>query len=94
MVDVVIRIPAPLRGFTSGADEVQLAGESAGEVLQNLGEVHPGILEKLLDESGELRSFVNVYIGELNIRSLSGLRSSVSAGDILSIVPAVAGGVR
>ncbi len=94
MVKVIVRIPAPLRSFTSGADDVPLEGESAREVLHNLGEVHPGILEKLLDESGELRGFVNVYIGEQNIRSLSGLQSSVTNGDILSIVPAVAGGAR
>lgn len=91
---VVIRIPAPLRRFTDGADDVYLEGESVGESLTNLGELHPEILEKLMDERGELRSFVNLYIGERNIRSLSGLTSTVNDGDILSIVPAVAGGSR
>ena len=63
------------------------------QCLVNLGEAHAGILEKILDDSGELRSFVNVYIGERNIRSLVGLKSPVGNGDVLSIVPAVAGGV-
>ena len=94
MSRILIRIPAPLRRYTQGADEVSLRGATALEVLTNLGEAHDGILEKLLDERGELRSFVNVYIGERNIRSLAGLKSPVSEGDVLSIVPAVAGGAR
>ncbi len=93
MSKAVIRIPAPLRSYTSGADEVSVDGDTAGEALFNLGEAHAGILEKLLDDRGELRSFVNVYIGERNIRSLVGLKSPVGEGDVLSIVPAVAGGV-
>ena len=93
MSKAVIRIPAPLRLYTGGADEVPVDGDTAGEALVNLGEAHAGILEKLLDNSGELRSFVNVYIGERNIRSLVGLKSPIGEGDILSIVPAVAGGV-
>ena len=93
MSKAVIRIPAPLRSYTDGADEIPVDGDTAGEALVNLGEAHAGILEKLLDDSGELRSFVNVYIGERNIRSLVGLKSPVGEGDILSIVPAVAGGV-
>jgi molybdopterin converting factor small subunit len=87
-----IRIPAPLRSYTGGTDEVHVECDTAGEALTILGEVHAGILEKLLDERGELRSFVNLYIGERNIRSLSGLASPVAQGDVLSIVPAVAGG--
>ena len=94
MSKVLMRIPTPLRRYTQGADEVSLRGATAGEVLTNLGEAHDGILDQLLDEGGELRSFVNLYIGERNIRSLAGLKSKVSEGDVLSIVPAVAGGVR
>ncbi len=93
MSKAVIRIPAPLRSYTGGADEIPVDGDTAGEALVNLGEAHAGILEKLLDDKGELRSFVNVYIGERNIRSLVGLKSPVGEGDVLSIVPAVAGGV-
>ena len=87
-----IRIPAPLRSYTGGVDEVQVECNTAGEALTGLGEAHAGILEKLLNERGELRSFVNLYIGERNIRSLSGLASPVAQGDVISIVPAVAGG--
>ncbi len=94
MSKVMIRIPTPLRRYTQGADEVSLRGATAGEVLTCLGEAHDGILDQLLDEGGELRSFVNLYIGERNIRSLAGLKSPVSEGDVLSIVPAVAGGAR
>ncbi len=93
MSKAVIRIPAPLRSYTGGADEVHVEGNSAGDALINLGEAHAGILERLLDESGALRSFVNVYIGDRNIRSLAGLKSVVGDGDIISIIPAVAGGV-
>ena len=87
-----IRIPAPLRAYTGGVDEVQVECDTARQALTSLGEAHTGILEKLLDERGELRSFVNVYVGKRNIRSLSGLASPVAQGDVITIVPAVAGG--
>ena len=92
MSKALIRIPAPLRSYTGGADEVHVECDTARQALAGLGEVHTGILEQLLDERGELRSFVNVYIGDRNIRSISGLGSSVAEGDVISIVPAVAGG--
>ena len=94
MSKALIRIPAPLRSYTGGADEVRVEGDTARDALVHLGEVHAGILERLLDDAGELRGFVNVYIGEQNIRSLAGLQSAIGDGDVLSIVPAVAGGIR
>ena len=94
MSKALIRIPAPLRPYTGGADEVHVECETALQALTSLGEAHAGILEKLLDERGELRSFVNVYVGDRNIRSISGLASPVVQGDVITIVPAVAGGRR
>ncbi len=94
MSKALIRIPAPLRSYTGGTDEVHVECDTAGEALTSLGEAHAGILEKLLDERGELRSFVNVYVGDRNIRSISGLASPVVQGDVITIVPAVAGGRR
>ena len=92
MSKALIRIPAPLRSYTGGADEVHVECNTAGEALTGLGEVHAGVLDKLLDDQGELRKFVNVYVGDRNIRSLSGLGTQVAEGDVISIVPAVAGG--
>ncbi len=87
-----VRIPAPLRGFTGGAGEVTAHGGTVGEVLRALAESHPGLAERILDGGGELRSFVNVYLGETNVRSLDGLATEVGDGAVLHIVPAVAGG--
>ncbi len=92
MSKALIRIPAPLRPYTGGADEVHVECDTARQALTSLGETHAGILEKLLNERGELRSFVNVYVGDRNIRSLSGLGTQVVQGDVITIVPAVAGG--
>ena len=90
-----IRIPTPLRSFTGGADEIQTSGAATvGEALESLGALHEGLLPKILDESGQVRGFVNIFVGEDNIRSLDGLASSLDADTVISIVPAVAGGAR
>ena len=67
-------------------------GQTVGEVLHAVGAAHEGLLERILDGTGELRSFVNVYLGDANVRSLEGLESRVSNGAVIHIVPAVAGG--
>ncbi|WP_333840910.1 ubiquitin-like small modifier protein 1 [Pelomicrobium sp.] len=92
MSTVKIRIPMPLRSYTDGAEEVEVAGTTVGEALQALGRRHEGLLPRVLGPDGELRQFVNVFIAGRNVRSLSGLATPVSDGDVLSIVPAVAGG--
>jgi molybdopterin/thiamine biosynthesis adenylyltransferase/rhodanese-related sulfurtransferase/molybdopterin converting factor small subunit len=92
MSAVTVRIPTPLRPFTGGADQVRVPGTTVGDALQALGAVHAGLLERVINPHGELRSFVNVYRGSDNIRSLGGLDTPVSDGDVISIVPAVAGG--
>ncbi len=92
MSQATVRIPTPLRALTGGSDEVPAAGATVGEVLQSLGARHNGLLDRILDAEGQLRSFVNVYLGETNVRALDGLDSEVSDGAVLHIVPAVAGG--
>jgi MoaD family protein, archaeal len=92
MPTVSVRIPTPLRSFTGGADEARAEGETVEDVLKALGASYNGLLERVLTPDGELRNFVNVYLGSSNVRSLKGLKTPVSEGDVLSIVPAVAGG--
>ena len=87
-----VRVPTPLRRFTAGIDEVPAAGDSVRAVLEDLERRHPGIRERLLDEKGDLRRFVNIYLNGDDIRFLDQLNSKVKDGDDISIVPAIAGG--
>ncbi|HVN88335.1 MAG TPA: ubiquitin-like small modifier protein 1 [Candidatus Binataceae bacterium] len=89
---VKVRVPTPLRRFTGGNDEVSANGDSIKAVIADLEKNHPGIGERLLDEKGDLRRFVNVYLNGDDIRFLSQLDSKVKDGDDISIVPAIAGG--
>ena len=91
-MSVVIRIPAPLRRVTGGQEKVEIEGETLGDALAVMEERFPGIKERLLDESGELRHFVNIYVNGEDVNFLQGLKTVISAGDEVSIVPAVAGG--
>jgi len=94
MSSVTIRIPTPLRSFTEGADEVKVNGSTVGEALKALGATHNGVLDRVLTPEGEVRQFVNIYLGSQNVRSLNGLVTPVAEGAVLSIVPAVAGGMH
>jgi molybdopterin converting factor small subunit len=87
-----IRIPTQLRQLTGGAGEVEVEASTVGEALRALATEHDGLGERLFDESGALRRFVNVFLGEEDVRFLEGLDSPLVAGQVLSIVPAVAGG--
>lgn len=87
-----VRVPTPLRRFTGGNDEVPAAGESVRAVIEDLEKRHPGMRERLLDDKGELRRFVNIYLNGDDIRFLNQLSSQVKDGDDISIVPAIAGG--
>ncbi len=89
---VTIRIPTPLRKYTQGQDEVQVAGGTIGELLNNLESAHPGIKERICDDAGAVRRFVNVFVADEDIRFLENLDTSVNDGDEVSIVPAIAGG--
>ena len=87
-----VRVPTPLRRFTAGKDEVAAAGASIRAVIEDLEHRHPGLKERLLDDKGELRRFVNIYLNGDDIRFLDQLNSKVKDGDDISIVPAIAGG--
>jgi molybdopterin synthase sulfur carrier subunit len=87
-----VRVPTPLRRFTAGIDEVPANGDSVRAVIEDLEQRHPGMRERLLDDSGGLRRFVNIYLNGDDIRFLQQLDSKVKDGDDISIVPAIAGG--
>jgi molybdopterin converting factor small subunit len=90
-METVVRIPTPLRTLTGGADEVSAAGATVGEVLEDLERRHPGMKDRLLDDKG-VRRFINIFVGDEDIRFLEGLKTELKAGDRISIVPAIAGG--
>lgn len=89
---VTVKIPTPLRKFTSDKDSVQVEGGTVGAVLQALEAKAPGISAKLVDEDGKVRRFINIYAGEDDIRFLDGLATAVKDGAEISIIPAIAGG--
>ena len=91
-MSIVVRIPTPLRGLTSDQDVVDGAGASLGELVADLETRYPGMAERLVDEGGELRRFVNVFINGEDVRFLDGMATVIGDGDEVSIVPAVAGG--
>ena len=88
---VTVRIPTPLRSLTGGEEQVQAAGDTVRAVIDGIEQKHPGIRDRLLDEKG-VRRFVNLYVGDEDIRFLDGLDTKLKAGDEISIVPAIAGG--
>jgi molybdopterin synthase sulfur carrier subunit len=87
-----VRIPTPLRKLTANQEEVKVAGASIGEVLKNLDAAHPGIGERLLDDKGGIRKFVNIYLNDEDVRFLENTATPVNDGDEVSIIPAIAGG--
>jgi molybdopterin synthase sulfur carrier subunit len=87
-----VRIPSQLRPLAGGASDVALDGATVGDLLKALDAAHQGFHDRLFDESGKLRRFVNVFVGEEDMRFLQGLETPVPEGSTLSIVPAVAGG--
>ena len=87
-----VRIPAQLRTLTGGAGELAIDGSTVGEVLKGLDAAHAGFAERIFDDQGGLRRFVNVFLVEEDVRFLDGLATPVTDGQTISIVPAVAGG--
>ena len=87
-----VRIPTPLRALTRGAAEVQGTGDTVADLIDNLETSYPGLKSRLIDESGELPRFVNIYIGEEDLRFLDSLKTPLKDGDEVSIVLAIAGG--
>ena len=86
------RIPGPLRRLSDGQITVDVSGSDLGSAIEALDARYPGFKDRLLDESGELRQFVNVYLNDEDVRLGSGLKAKVSEKDEISIIPAVAGG--
>jgi len=91
-VSVSVRVPTILRTYTGGASEVSAEGDTLGAVLEDLDASYSGIKGRILDEAGELRRFVNVYVGNDDVRFLEGLATSTPDGTKISVIPAVAGG--
>ena len=91
-MSVSVRIPTPLRRVTNGQDKVSIEGATLNEIVASLDAQFPGFKERLCDEQGELRNFVNIYVNGEDVRFLDGLSTATNSGDEISIVPAVAGG--
>lgn len=92
MATVVVRIPTQLRTLSGGASEVKVEAGTVGDALEALDAAHPGFKGRLFDDEGKLRRFVNVFLADEDIRFLQGLDSPVAETQVVSIVPAVAGG--
>ena len=89
---VTVRIPTQLRPLAGGASEVRVDGGTVAEVLRGLDAAHPGFADRLFDESGKLRRFVNVFVADEDIRFMQGVDTPLADGTTVSIIPAVAGG--
>ncbi len=90
---VRVRVPTPLRKLTNGADEINAQGNNVRAMVEDLERNFPGIKERICDESGKIRRFVNIYVNGDDIRFLQNLETSLKEGDNISIIPAIAGGV-
>lgn len=91
-MSVSVRVPTILRPYTQGVSEVSVDGSTLSEVLDSLDASYPGIKSRVLDESGALRRFVNVYVDNDDVRFAEGLQTKIADGGQVSIIPAVAGG--
>ncbi|HSE95339.1 MAG TPA: MoaD/ThiS family protein [Methylomirabilota bacterium] len=89
---VLVRIPTPLRRVTNGVSEVHARGGDVGELIEDLDRQYPGLRERLVEDTGELRRFINIYVNQEDVRFLSGRETALKEGDEVSIVPAIAGG--
>ena len=89
---VMVRIPTPLRKMTGGLDKLEMNESTLSIMIDELETNYPGFKERLIDENGDLRYFVNIYVNGEDVRFLDGLDTQTSSGDEISIVPAVAGG--
>jgi molybdopterin synthase sulfur carrier subunit len=89
---VLVRIPTPLRTLTKGAAEVHADAGNVTDLIEVLERQFPGLKERLVEDGGELRRFINIYINQEDIRFLQGATTTLKQGDEVSIVPAIAGG--
>lgn len=91
-MSTTVRVPTQLRSLTGGLAELQIDGSTVGEILGKIDSEYPGLGERIFDENGSLRRFVNVFLADEDVRFLEGLDTLVKENQVLSIVPAVAGG--
>jgi molybdopterin synthase sulfur carrier subunit len=92
-MSATVKIPTPLRKLTNNETSVDVVGKTIEQIVESLDSTYPGMRERLIDDNGDLRHFVNIYLNGEDIRYIDGLKSTVSDNDELSIVPAVAGGL-
>ncbi|TSA36705.1 MAG: MoaD/ThiS family protein [Verrucomicrobiaceae bacterium] len=91
-MNIQVRIPAPLRKLTNDQEVVLAEGSTIDEILTNLDKLFPGLIERICDEQGNVRRFVNIFVNDEDIRFLQEKATTVKDGDEISIVPAIAGG--
>ena len=93
-MSVTVRIPAPLQKLTQNQEKVETNGTNVKELIENLDKEFPGIRERICDENGKVRKFINIYVNEEDVRFLQQEKTPVKAGDEVSIIPAIAGGSK
>lgn len=91
-MSVQVRVPTPLRRFTGGAEQVNADGASIAALVNDIEQNHPGIKERICDDQGNIRRFVNIFVNGDDIRFLDNIETALKDGDEVSIVPAIAGG--
>lgn len=91
-MSIKVRIPTPLRNLTGGEAEVAATGTTVAELITELEKAYPGIRARICDDNGEVRRFINLFVNEEDIRFLEGTGTGLADGDIVSIIPAIAGG--
>jgi len=91
-MSVTVRLPSQLRVLVGGAGEVVVEATTVREAIAAVETLHPGLAARVLDDAGELRRFVNVFVADEDVRFLDGLNTTLAAGAVVSLVPAVAGG--
>lgn len=89
---ITVRIPTPLRRLTNNQETVTGDGANLAELVENLGSQYPGLVERICDEDGKLRRFINIYVNDEDVRFLQGKETPLKDGDEVSILPAIAGG--
>lgn len=89
---VKVRVPTPLQKLTDGKSEVECSGKTVIQLIDGLEKKYPGIKDRLCDEKGEIRRFINIFVNEQDMRFLKGKNSKIKDGDEISIIPAIAGG--
>lgn len=91
-MSIRVRVPTPLRKLTGEKGEIEAKGGNISELIEDIENRYPGLKERIYDETGEIRRFINIYVNEEDIRFIDGKKTKVADGDEVSIIPAIAGG--